>query len=135
MAPQSEQRLKATVRRLTRQGRGAIELVIFELNPYLRGWLGYFRLSDLVGTFKELDGWIHHRLRAYQWRQWPRLRTRLKKLRALGLPERRARDIAFSRKGPWRAGHRLLNEALPNAYWRQQGLYSLQMGYQRFQQR
>ncbi|MHB1499463.1 MAG: group II intron maturase-specific domain-containing protein, partial [Acidimicrobiales bacterium] len=75
VAPQSEQRLKATVRRLTRQGRGAIELVIFELNRYLRGWLGYFRLSDLVGTFKELDGWIHHRLRAYQWRQWPRLRT------------------------------------------------------------
>lgn len=131
VAPQSAQRLKAKVRQLVRHGRGPIALVILDLNRYLRGWMGYFRLADITGIFKELDGWIRHRLRAYQWRQWPRIRTRLKHLRALGLAERRAREIAFSRKGPWRTAHGPLNSALPNAYWRQQGLFSLHSWHQR----
>lgn len=132
VAPQSTQRLKAKVRQLTGHGRGPIALAILDLNRYLRGWLGYFRLADLGGTFRALDSWIRHRLRAYQWRQWPRIRTRLTKLRALGLPEHRAREIAFSRKGPWRTAHGPLNSALPNAYWEHQGLFTLYRGYQRF---
>ena len=132
VAPQSGQRLKAKVRQLVRHGRGPIALVILDLNRYLRGWLGYFRLADLTGIFKALDSWIRHRLRAYQWRQWPRLRTRLTQLRALGLPERRAREIAFSHKGPWRTAHGPLNSVLTNAYWGQQGLFALYSAHQRF---
>ena len=132
VAPQSTQRLKAKVRQMTRHGRGPMALAIWDLNRYLRGWLGYFRLADLAGTFQAMDSWIRHRLRAYQWRQWPRIRTRLTKLRALGLPERRAREIAFSRKGPWRTAHGPLNSALPNACWEHQGLFTLYRAYQRF---
>jgi RNA-directed DNA polymerase len=50
--------------------------VIENLNPLLRGWMSYFRLTEGKGVREELDGWIRHKLRALQWRQWKRNHTR-----------------------------------------------------------
>ncbi len=59
------------------------------------------------------------------WKQWKRVRTRLRELRALGLPEWVARQFAFSRKSYWRMASGPMNRALGTAYWRAQGLVSL----------
>jgi RNA-directed DNA polymerase len=37
--------------------------VIKDLNQLLRGWIGYFRLAEVKGIFKELDGWLRRKLR------------------------------------------------------------------------
>ena len=98
---QSVQKLKAKLRKTFREGRGRnLKRTIEEtLNPILRGWTNYFRLSQTCSFTRELDEWIRHRLRCILWRQWNRPRTRYKKLIALGLSPERARKGSFNGRG------------------------------------
>ncbi len=72
------------------------------LNPLLRGWMNYFRLSETKGFAAELDGWIRRRLRGVIWRQWKRPATRYRRLRALGLDEARVLASGRNGRGPQR---------------------------------
>lgn len=51
--------------------------------------------------------------KAIYWKQWKRVRTRIRKLRNLNLPERIVFEIANCRKGIWRSAE-VLNRALTN---------------------
>ena len=85
VAHQSVARLTGRVRELLRQGRGrSLTHTIETLNPVLRGWVGYFQLSESKTVWKELDGWLRRRLRCLLWRQ---AKTR----------QRRTRDAAQTR--------------------------------------
>ncbi len=56
-------------------------------------------------------------------KEWKRPPARRRNLRELDIPEHSAREWAGSSKGPWRiAGSYVLQRALPNAYWTEQGL-------------
>ena len=79
--------MKSKLKDLFRQGRGRnVRRFIEEaLNPVLRGWTNYLRLSQTKTFARELDGWLPHRLRCVIWRQWKRPHTRYKKLVALVL--------------------------------------------------
>jgi hypothetical protein len=77
IAPASVQRLMQKVREVMRTGRGhSLARTIRDLNPLLRGWINYFRLTDSKGSLEELDGWLRRRLRCLLWRQWKRPATR-----------------------------------------------------------
>nr|PZN39076.1 MAG: group II intron reverse transcriptase/maturase [Bacillota bacterium] len=131
LAPQTVGRVKAKLRELTRRNRSEpMKERIRKVNAYLRGWIGYYALADTPSVFEALEGWLHRRLRACVWKQWKRVRTRYRELRALGLPEWVVRQYANSRKGPWRMAGGPLNRALGSAYWRTQGLLSLSESYQ-----
>jgi hypothetical protein len=69
---------------------------------------------------ERFDQW----LRMYLWKQWKRVRTRIRELRALGVPEWACFVIANSRRGPWEMS-RNLNHALPTSYWEAKGLKSM----------
>ena len=126
LAPESTQRLKEKLRELTRRNRSmAMETRIDHIARYLRGWIGYFALADAGQRLEDIDMWLRRRLRACMWKQWKRVRTRIRELRALGLPDWVAYEFANSRKGPWRMAGGPMNRALPDAYWRGQGLPSL----------
>lgn len=93
----SRQKLKDTVRQKTRRNNGeSLSMICGTLSATLRGWFTYFRHSH-PSEFRELDQWIRMRLRSI-------LRKRCK---------RRGR-------GRGRDHHRW-----PNAFFIQQGLYSL----------
>ncbi|MGH2832129.1 MAG: group II intron maturase-specific domain-containing protein, partial [Solirubrobacteraceae bacterium] len=97
------------------------------------GWTAYYRLADGERPFSDLDEWLRRRLRQIRWKEWKRYPTRRRNLRALGMPERAAREWAASQKGPWRiAGSYVLSRALPNAYWTGQGLQGFTAPYRRF---
>lgn len=131
LAPKSLKRVKDKLRTLTDRNRSqSMEDRIRRLNAYLRGWVGYYALSDARSAFERLEGWLKRRLRACVWKQWKRVRTRFRELRALGLPEWVVYQLANSRKGPWRMAGGPLNSALGNAYWRAQGLISLTECYE-----
>lgn len=134
-APQSVQRLKAKLKNLFRKGRGRnLREFIAELAPVLRGWITYFRHAEVKGIFEELDGWIRRKLRCLTWRQWKRPRTRLKKLKALGLGEERAAKSAYNGRGPWwNAGASHMNEALTTRHFNELGLVSLLSSLKRLQ--
>ena len=91
--------------RLAELPRGArghkMAYVIERINPVLRGWAGYFKLSQSKRRLEELDGWVRHKLRCVIWRQWKQPSTRARNLMRLGLSEVRARTSAFNGRGPW----------------------------------
>jgi RNA-directed DNA polymerase len=135
-AAQSVARLKDKVRKLWRQSRGRNlgRFIREDLNPVLRGWATYYRLSGVKVIFEELDAWVRRKLRCSQWRQWKRGRTRMKELRKLGLDTERARASAFNGRGPWwnaKASH--MNAALPGKWFRQQELVFMIEVIQRYQ--
>ncbi|PRR74778.1 hypothetical protein [Neomoorella humiferrea] len=63
------------------------------------------------------------------WKQWKRVRTRYRELRALGLPEWVVHEYANTRKGPWRMVHGPMNRALGNTCWQSHVLMSLTERY------
>jgi RNA-directed DNA polymerase len=135
IAPASVQRLTQKVRDLMRAGRGrSLAQTIEDLNPLLRGWINYFRLTETKGVLEELDSWMRRRLRCLLWRQWKRPATRERKLRALGLSAERAWLSAGNGYGPWRnAGASHMNLVLPAQYFTFKGLVSLMGTHQRLQ--
>ena len=135
IAPSSLERLKARVRELMRIGRGRnIVTTIDALAPVLRGWMSYYRLTEVRGVLQELDGWIRRELRCILWRQWKRPLTRTRMLQKQGLSENRARGSAQNQLGPWwNAGASHMNEAYPKRWFSLLGLVSLLDTLRRFQ--
>ena len=130
VATKSLQRFRERMRRLTRRRRsGKLEDIIREVNQYLRGWIGYFRLADTPSVFEGLDSWIRRRLRQMVWKRWKRGRTRYRELVALGVPRERAALGAVG-TSPWRMSRTpAVNEALSNAYWQKLGLEGIGQRY------
>lgn len=129
IAPKKLEQLKERVREITARTRGiSMSQRIKELNRYMMGWIGYFRLASAKKHCEKLDEWIRRRLRMCLWKQWKLPRTRLRNLRALGVPEWAARMMANSRRGCWEMS-RNTNNALNLSYWRDQGLLSLTTRY------
>jgi RNA-directed DNA polymerase len=123
----AEKRVKEHLREILRKGRGRkLSVVIGEITLFLRGWIGYFRLSQVRRVFEELDGWIRRKLRCILWKQWKRPKTRAKKLIALGIDKARACESAGNGHGPWwNAGASHMNAAIPTRWLSSLGLLSL----------
>ena len=127
IAPSSLQRLERRVRAVLKGARGrSLSNTIHELNPLLRGWAAYFKLTETKRALEELDGWIRHKLRCILWRQWKRPYTRARKLMQAGLTEQRAFRSAFNQRGPWwNSGASHMNQACRKSYFDRLGLVSL----------
>jgi RNA-directed DNA polymerase len=128
IAPASIERLHKGTKALCRQGRGwNLGRFIKELlNPYLRGWINYYRIADAKKILDGLDEWIRRRLRLILWRQWKRNWTRRNQLIAAGLTEQRAVESAFNGRGPWwNSGASHMNHALPKRHFQKLELISL----------
>jgi len=135
IAPESVKRLYGKVRGHLRAGRGrSLAATISELNPLLRGWMGYFRLTEVRGVLDDLDGWLRRKLRSLLWRQWKRTFTRAKALMKRGLLRARAWRSATNGRGAWwNAGASHMNHAYPKSYFDRMGLVSLVDTCRRFQ--
>jgi RNA-directed DNA polymerase len=135
IAPQSRKRLAEKIRQMQRQARGqSLKQVIERLNPVLRGWMAYFRLTEVKGVLEELDGWLRRKLRALLWRQWKRVYTRVRNLMKAGLDKQRAWQSATNGRGPWwNGGASHMHHAYPNSWFDRMGLVSLLDTQQRFQ--
>jgi group II intron reverse transcriptase/maturase len=131
--PKAPKRAKDRLRRLTSRRWGvSMERRIREINRFTVGWTAYFALVDHPRPLRDLDEWLRRRLRQVRWKEWKRPAARRRNLRALGIPERHAREWAASRTGYWRiAGSAPLQRALPNAYWTTHGLRTFTDNYHR----
>lgn len=135
VAPTSLKRLDDKIREVLKGARGrSLQKVIDELNPILRGWMAYFRLTETKQALEELDGWIRRKLRCLLWRQWKRPYTRAKNLMKAGLTEERAFRSAFNQRGPWwNSGASHMNQAFRKSFFDRLGLVSLLDTMRRFQ--
>lgn len=127
------QRAKGDLKQLFRRGRGrSLKRVIWEVNQFTRGWVGYFRLAQTKNVFEETDEWLRRRCRWLLWRQWKRSRTRFKKLVQLGLDVERVKLSAGNGRGPWwNSGASHMNASIPAAWLAAQGLLSLSVEHRR----
>lgn len=132
LPPKTQMRMKRRVRELTYRNRGrAFEQVISELNQFLRGWLHYFRLARLSTKLQSLDEWIRRRLRCYRLKQRKRSYSIASWIISLGVKANLAWQLATSSKGWWRLSRNpVINQALSNAWFKGQGLYSLRENYE-----
>jgi group II intron reverse transcriptase/maturase len=123
VAPKALKAMKDRVRQITcRSGGRSIRTVIGELREYLTGWREYFRLADTPRVFRELDEWIRHRLRALQLKQWKRGTTTYRELRARGLSDSGARQVAANTRRWWKNASMTIHVALPVRLYDQRGL-------------
>ena len=110
--PKSIKKMKKRLRELTVRGNKWSNPEREEkLRQYTTGWINYYRYADMKTLMETTDEWLRHRIRAIYWKQWKRVRTRYKMLRALHLPEWKIHEMANCRKGVWRAAG-MLNSAL-----------------------
>jgi RNA-directed DNA polymerase len=100
--PKSLGKFKDTIRAKTRRTNGrSLQTIIADVNRTLVGWFGYFQYSHYT-TFSPLDGWIRMRLRSI-------LRRR------------------HGRRGRGRGGD---HQRWPNAFFGENGLFSLAIAHQ-----
>lgn len=122
----SVKKFKAKVKSLFRAGRGRNigRFIQEDLNPVLRGWHQYFKISDTTRIFIDLNWWIARRIRMLYWRQWKKPKTRYKKMLAVGVKPERARECAYNGRGPWWNSDKLhMSELIPSKYLVENGLY------------
>ena len=134
IAEASRKRLVEKLRKTMREARGkSLKQTVARLNPILRGWTAYFRLTEVKGVLEDLDGWIRHKLRTVLWRQWKRVFARAKNLMRAGIERTRAWRSATNQRGPWwNGGASHMNAAIPKSWFDRIGLVSLLETQQRF---
>jgi RNA-directed DNA polymerase len=115
------------IRELTGRSWGvSMEHRYRKLAQYLRGWMGYFGISEYYRPIPEIDGWIRRRMRMCYWKQWRKVRTKVKNLLALGTPRRAAIWTGMSSKSYWHLSRSLGTQTgMTNQWLEQQGLISV----------
>jgi hypothetical protein len=115
--PKSVEKLKAKVRTITARSNGwSYDYRRSRLKSLVNGWVNYFKLADMKSLLAEIDSWCRRRIRAVYWKQWKRVKTKVKALTQLGINTNLAWQWANSRKAYWRvAGSGILARALNNA--------------------
>ena len=112
--PKSAKKMKGRIREITQKNKGwSNDYRRQKLAEYVRGWINYYKLADMKGLLAETDEWLRRRIRAIYWKQWKKVKTRYRNLRALKLEEWQVHQIANSRKGYWRTAQ-MLSVALTN---------------------
>jgi len=124
IADQALAAMKERVRQITGRSRGrSLSSVIAELRSYLSGWKEYFRFTEMLSVFRDLDQWIRRRVRMVQLRQWKHGPRTFRELCARGVPRNAAASAAAHASRWWRiARHPALNFALPNRELQRLGL-------------
>jgi RNA-directed DNA polymerase len=127
IAKSSLMRVTDRVRALLRGARGrSLSQTIEQLNPLLRGWAAYFKLTPVKQALETLDGWIRRKLRCVLWRQWKRVPTRARNLMKRHIREAQAWRSATNGRGPWwNAGAAHMHAAFPKSWFDSLGLVSL----------
>lgn len=112
-------RFKDRIREITRRSRRvSFRTVIYELNQHIRGWRPYYGAGMSKHLKRELNRWIIQRLKVFLWKTWRKIKTKIKKLKKLGLCHEDAVKLGNSRHGPWRTcQHYKLNFAMPQKYF------------------
>ena len=104
--PKSVQKMKAKIKKLTCRSNGwGNERRKEALCQYITGWVQYFKLADMKNLLIRTDEWYRRRLRMVIWKQWKRIKTKLKNLIKLGINKSKAWEWANTRKGYWRIAH------------------------------
>lgn len=103
VAPQSQERLKDSLRELTSRSAGqSLREVIRQVNQKFTGWIQYFRMARMKGFMQDIGQWLRRRLRCLRLKQCKRVPAIARYLMELGESRDSAWKLAASGKGWWR---------------------------------
>jgi RNA-directed DNA polymerase len=103
VAPQSQERLKDTLRELTGRSAGQkLSEVIEQVNQKFTGWIQYFRMARMKGLMQDIGQWLRRRIRCLRLKQCKRAHAMARFLMSQGESEPSAWMLALSGKGWWR---------------------------------
>lgn len=95
-------RLKERLKSITRKTTPAkFEERIAKIKEVQRGWLTYFRGTNIMGKLRDIDGWLRNRLRYCIWTDWKKPERKRKNLIRLGVDQDHAYAWSRTRKGGW----------------------------------
>lgn len=150
-SPAKIERFKERVRAITKRNRGVSpERVIQELATYVRGWFGYYGISDTSYIFDRLDGWMRRRVRQFFLKKWKRKPTIVSNL--LANYSERARVVLENKgipeacvNGCWKAAsiggwwamshHRAVHQSMRNGWLRDKGMYFMMDDWEKVRER
>src|SRR5713101_7919876 len=102
IAPQSLQRTKARLRRITKRNRAvSLGQMIGEANTYLTGWVTYFRHARSYSELRGLDAPAYAGVRCVRLKQCKRPKALRRFLREGGVSPLQSRQLASSGRGWW----------------------------------
>jgi RNA-directed DNA polymerase len=118
---------KHQIRKFTGRSWGvSMRYRFHKLAQYLRGWMGYFGISEYYRPLPEIDEWLRRRVRMCYWKRWRLVRTKVRHLLALGVGKRQAILTAISSKSYWRLSKTLATQVgMTNLWLKEQGLISV----------
>ena len=128
----SLRKAKNKLRELTNRNRGKnVRVILAELRRFILGWLNYYAIASIKATMAEWDSWLRRRIRMYIWKQWKKLKTKLRNLLKLGIPQKFARMAANCRRGYWfTVGTSTVSRAISNERLARAGYLSLSLAYE-----
>ncbi|SNB46262.1 group II intron reverse transcriptase/maturase [Geobacter sp. DSM 9736] len=104
----------------------SMEYRLNKLSTYIRGWMGYFGISEAYHYIPEIDSWIRRRVRLCYWKQWRWCRTKIRNLLKLGVQLGTSIRAGLNRGGPWAMSRRLAAQhGMTNQWLKDQGLVSV----------
>ena len=118
---------KHRIRELTGRSWGVSMQHRFQkLGQYLRGWMGYFGISEYYRPIPELDEWLRRRVRMCYWKQWRLTRTKVGNLLKLGVGKRTAILTGISSKSYWHLSRSQATQVgMTNDWLKAQGLVNI----------
>lgn len=127
-------RFKQKILTLTRRSWGvSMSYRLSKLAEYIRGWMGYFQLSEYYSPIPLLDQWIRRRIRCCFIKQWRKWKTKVANLIKLGVDALEAACIGTSNKGYYRLSRtHAVQLGLSDKYLADIGLVSLKDLWVRF---
>jgi group II intron reverse transcriptase/maturase len=114
---------KSKLKEMTkRRGGKPLEQVIKDINPVLRGFSQYFRITNSNREFTKIAGWLRRRLRSIQLKLWKKPQRLHRRLKQLGYKPP-FKHISMT---SWNsAASPLSSFAMPNQWFNDQGLVNL----------
>ena len=102
VAEKAWKRLKERLKSITRKTTPAkFDERLTKIKEVQRGWLNYFRGTNIMGKLRDLDGWLRNRLRYCIWHDWKKPERKRKNLIRLGVDQDHAYAWSRTRKGGW----------------------------------
>ena len=102
VAEKAWKNLKMRLKSITRKTTPAkLEERITKIKEIQRGWLNYFRGTNIMGKLRDIDGWLRNRIRYCIWHDWKKPDRKRKNLIRLGVDQDHAYMWSRTRKGGW----------------------------------
>lgn len=126
ISPKAREKFKDKVRKLTKRNNPlSMHEIIKQLNKYLQGWIGYFKIQETKTKLRRLDQFIRQRLRAMQLKKWKKPKRFQKMMIKAEAPIERAKRT-WVKMNRWKSVKRLeVLFTLDLKWFRELGLLTL----------